>query len=120
MAMSTCSDPIIMSPQALKPLALQIGDAGTANQIVMVIERKLREVGVMVRGGTTGGCSGIANLSPSPNPYRTFVCFFAGQELQRWGCPAAFYNRPNRTLRHQQSDSGNLSFTTNRGAEVHL
>lgn len=62
MAMSTCSDPINMSPQALKPLALQIGDAGTANQIVMVIERKLRGshtptgggVGwgwVMVRGG---------------------------------------------------------------------
>lgn len=42
MAVSTCSDPIIMSPQALQPLALQIGHAGNANQIVMVIERKLR------------------------------------------------------------------------------
>lgn len=51
MAVSTCSDPIIMSPQALKPLALQIGDAGTANEIVMVIERKLREGVVEVGGG---------------------------------------------------------------------
>lgn len=41
MAMSTCGDPITMSPQALQPLAIQIGNAGTANQIVIVIERKL-------------------------------------------------------------------------------
>lgn len=40
MAMSTCGDPITMSPQALQPQAVQTGHAGTANQIVMVIERK--------------------------------------------------------------------------------
>lgn len=55
MAVSTCSDPIIMSPQALKPLALQIGHAGTANEIVMVIERKLRERVVGVGGDDYGG-----------------------------------------------------------------
>lgn len=42
MHIPTCADPITMSPQAPQPLAIQIGRAGTANQIVMVIERKLR------------------------------------------------------------------------------
>lgn len=41
MPMSTCGDPITMSPQALQPPAVEIGHAGTANQIVIVIERKL-------------------------------------------------------------------------------
>lgn len=36
----TCGDPIIVSPQALQPLAPQIGHAGAANQIAMVIERE--------------------------------------------------------------------------------
>ncbi|KAF0044412.1 hypothetical protein F2P81_003570 [Scophthalmus maximus] len=33
----------------------------------------------------------------------------SGHGLQRWGCPPVFYNRPDRTLWHQQNDSGKAS-----------
>lgn len=38
------------------------------------------------------------------------VMFVVGQGLQRWGCPPVFYNRPDRTLRLRQNDSGKASW----------